>query len=143
MSGHIKTWTLWLEKISPMEKVVTNYSGDDRRLMAEALALAVPSGPRGFACVDECRCGERESLSWSALLYAAIVDKLPERHDADEIMRKLRHAISSDLTRPPSVDFPIDDLSKTGTQISSKTVDIAHARRRFPRTWDAIQGVIQ
>lgn len=55
---HKVTWKKWIDEMSS----IRDFSEKYRDSMAEALSFAAPDGPRGFACVDDCRCDDQGRL---------------------------------------------------------------------------------
>lgn len=141
ITNHFQTWLLWLQNLSPMAQIVTNYTGDDRRAMAEALSLAAPQGPAGFLCVDECRCDQDRARSLAAIAYSKIFPKLKD-HEAGSILAQLESALNADFVAPPRRDFPIDELIEIDVVVRHQTERAISARSRFPKTFDTIRKLL-
>lgn len=138
--SHFKTWLLWLDTISPMQKTISNFTGQERQAMAEALAMASPQGPSGFQCVDECQCQKGLPKIEAAVIYGRICDRMSGRPDP-ETLPQLEQAISADLVRPQIRILPAQELMETGVIVSTRNERVVGARTLFPRTWGVIKNI--
>lgn len=138
---HEKTWLMWINEISPLSPKISNTSLQDREFLAKALAMAVPDGPAGVPCVDECNC--HGIITEIAALE--IVGHLKKRTVLENgmigmLLSKIKNALQVDLIRPKPV-IPVSDLTQLSVVVSPKNGDVAHARRLYPRTWEILEQI--
>jgi hypothetical protein len=135
---HRKTWELFLTKMTTLS---TGQVGPT----AEALAMAAPDGPRGFPCVDECRCADAVHDS-VVRVHQALTDQMFEPvlqlAKAEEIWRQMASALRQEKTQ--TIDVRTAELlAQWRIIVSHRNAQVAHARLEFPRVWEVIEHYTQ
>jgi hypothetical protein len=138
---HVKTWFVWLEKLTVMGK--EKFTDAERFAMAEALSYASPEGPNGVVCEDGCEKHPDGQAKRVTLLLAELLEQglTIKDGDYDKALHDLRRSMTEDerLIRPR---LTIRDLAEIRTVISQKSSDVAYARKMYPRTWAIIEKLI-
>lgn len=50
--NHLKTWQAWVDNISPFSNPEFSWRVELKKSLAEALAIAIPTGPTGMICEE-------------------------------------------------------------------------------------------
>jgi len=123
VSGHLLTWRLWLRQIARL---------DDPESVAQALSIAAPDGPRGFACVDECQCTS-SAARLASRLYVEIVERFTvDMEHGEQHLVTLTNALRLDLANRPTREFRSKLLAQADVIVSQTNANIAHTRAEWP-----------
>lgn len=145
--SHHKTWERWLRMLSPAAalrlEVPDNVHDSFIRSMAEALALAAPSGPRSIPCEDDCHCGSpMRVVQLHEELMEEGFDAKGKQNSTLEFADMLQRAMAKDGMRGLE-RHELHLLARWRVIVSDHNAAVAAVRAKYPSTWAAIKENIK